>query len=113
MSRFVWLKAMVAAIGLAGFAGTGSASAQDWSNYLHWPYVPPQVPGNGFEYNTLYDGFYLYPREQRIVPQIQGPYYHNFYGGYKILGFPRHPHGWHDWNKKKFYQGNHFALDVF
>ncbi len=113
MSRFVWLKAMVAAIGLTGFAGAGSASAQDWSNYLHWPYVPPQVPGNGFEYNTLYDGFYLYPREQRIVPQIQGPYYRNFYGGYKVFGFPRHPHGWHDWNKKKFYQGNHFALDVF
>ena len=52
-------------------------------------------------------------REQRIVPQIQGPYYRNYYGGYRVLGFFRHPHGWHEWNKKKFYQGNHFTLDVF
>ena len=36
----------------AGFAGTRSARAQDWTDYLHWPYVPPQVPGNGFEYNA-------------------------------------------------------------
>ena len=52
------------------------------------------------------------PREQRIVPQIQGPYYHNFYGGKRHLGY-RHPWGWHEWNKKKFYQGYHFVLDVF
>ena len=69
-----------------------SAQAQDWTDYLHWPYVPPQVPGNGFEYQPLYDRFYLYPREQRIVPQIQGPYYRNFYGGKRILGL-RNPHG--------------------
>ena len=50
-----------------------------------------------------------YPREQRIVPQIQGPYYRNFYGGYRVFGVFRHPHGWHDWNKKKFYQGYHFS----
>ena len=50
----------------------------------------------------------MYPREQRIVPQIQGPYYRNFYGGKRHLG-NRHPHGWHDWNKKKFYQGYHFT----
>ena len=73
----------------------------------------PQVPGNGFEYNGLYDGWYHYPREQRIVPQIQGPYYRNYYGGYRVFGLFRHPHGWHDWDKKKFYQGSHFVLDVF
>ena len=62
----------------------------------------------------MYDRFYLYPRDQRIVPQIQGPYYRNFYGGKRILG-QRNPHGcFHDWDhKKKFYQGAHFALDVF
>ena len=48
----------------------------------------------------------------RIVPQIQGPYYRNFYGGYRVLGC-RHPHGWHDWNKKRWYEGYHFYLDVF
>ena len=112
MTRRSLLKALVLAGSLAGLAG-GSARAQDWTDYLHWPYVPPQVPGNGHEYNALYDGFYLYPREQRIVPQIQGPYYRNFYGGKRHLGM-RHPHGiFHDWNKKKFYQGNHFYLDVF
>ena len=94
-------------------SGSGPpARAQDWTDYLHWPYVPPQVPGNGFQVNSLHDRFYLYPREQRIVPQVQGPYYRNFYGGYRVLGC-RHPHGWQDWNKKKFYQGYHFYLDVF
>ena len=112
MSRGSWLKALTVAAALTGFAGGSPAKAQDWTDYLHWPYVPPQVPGNGFEYNGLYDKFYTYPREQRIVPQIQGPYYRNFYGGKRHLGY-RHPNGWHEWNKKKFYQGYHFYLDVF
>ena len=113
MTRRTSLRAAVLAAGLFACALGGSARAQDWTDYLHWPYVPPQAPGNPMEANGLYDGFYLYPREQRIVPQIQGPYYRNFYGGKRILGF-RHPHGcFHDWNKKKFYSGNHFMLDVF
>lgn len=112
MSRASWLKAFALAAALLGFQGAGTARAQDWTDYLHWPYVPPQTPGTGYSNSALYDGHYLYPREQRIVPQIQGPYYRNYYGGYRVLGF-RHPHGWHDWNKKKFYQGYHFYLDVF
>lgn len=113
MPRRTLLKAFVIAGGLLGLAATTPAQAQDYTDYLHWPYTPPQVPGSGAQYNSLYDGWYLYPREQRIVPQIQGPYYRNFYGGKRILGM-RHPHGlFHDWNKKKFYQGNHFVLDVF
>ena len=111
MSRGSWLKALALAAALGGFAG-GTAKAADWTDYLHWPYVPPQVPAAGFQSNSLYDGHYLYPKEQRIVPQIQGPYYRNYYGGYRVLGM-RHPHGWHDWNNKKFYQGYHFYLDVF
>lgn len=98
---------------MVGLGGVSSAKAQDWSDYLRWPYTPPQVPGNGFEYKSLHDGFYLYPREQRIVPQIQGPYYDNFYGGRRIFGF-RKPHGGvHGLNKMRYYQGYHFALDVF
>ena len=112
MARAPWIKAFALSAALISFLGAGSAQAQDWTDYLHWPYVPPQVPGNGFEYRGLYDGYYLYPREQRIVPQIQSKYYRNFYGGKRVLGM-RHPHGWHDWNKKKFYQGYHFYLDVF
>ncbi len=112
MSRRTLVGAVVLTAALFGSAGAGSAKAQDWTDYLHWPYVPPQVPGNGFQQSPLYDRFYLYPRDQRIVPQIQGPYYRNFYGGKRHLGF-RHPNGWHEWNKKKFYQGNHFTLDVF
>jgi hypothetical protein len=107
------LKAAVLAVGLMGLSSGASARAQDWTNYLHWPYTPPQVPGNGFEYNALHDGWYLYPREQRIVPQIQSPYYRNFYGGKRVLGM-RNPHGlFHDWNKKRWYEGNHFVMDVF
>ena len=110
MSLRSLLKAFVLTLTLAGVR---SAQAQDWTDYLHWPYVPPQVPGNGFQYNALYDGFYLYPRHQRIVPQIQSPYYRNFYGGMRVLGH-RLPHGFfHDWNKKRYYEGNHFMLDVF
>jgi hypothetical protein len=112
VSRTSLLKALVLGLALAGASGARSAQAQDWTDYLHWPYVPPQVPGNGFEYRSLYDKFYLYPREQRIVPQIQGPYYRNFYGGKRHLGM-RHPYGHHEWNNKKFYQGYHFFLDVF
>ena len=112
VSRRAWIRAFAFAAVLSGFVGTGSAKAQDWTDYLHWPYNPPQGPGNGYEYSGLYDKWYRYPREQRIVPQIQGPLYRNFYGGKRHLGF-RHPDGWHDWNKKKFYKGNHFILDVF
>ncbi|HEV3121430.1 MAG TPA: hypothetical protein VGY53_05985 [Isosphaeraceae bacterium] len=113
MSRASLLKSVALSLAFAGICGVGSARAQDWTDYLHWPYVPPQVPGTGFEYRSLYDGFYLYPRQQRIVPQIQGPYYRNFYGGKRILG-QRSPNGWfHDWNKKRFYEGYHYYLDVF
>ena len=73
------LKALALAGILLGFAGAPSARAQDWSDYLHWPYTPPQVPGNGFQHQPLYDRWYLYPRDMRIKPQIQGPYYYNYY----------------------------------
>jgi hypothetical protein len=112
VSRYGWFGSLVLAVALIG--GLGSAArAQDWTDYLHWPYTPPQYPGSGFEYKSLHDGWYTYPREQRIVPQIQGPYYRNYYGGKRILGM-RHPHTWfHEWNNKKFYSGYHFFLDVF
>ncbi len=112
MPRGAIVKAFLMAMALGALSGVNPAKAQDWGDYLHWPYVPPQSPGNGFEYNGLYDGFYTYPREQRIVPQIQGPYYRNFYGGMRILGH-RHPNGFHGLNKQKFYTGYHHALDVF
>jgi hypothetical protein len=111
--RFSLIKAFAIAVALLGLGSVNPAKAQDWSDYLHWPYTPPQVPGNGFEYRSLYDGFYLYPREQRIVPQIQGPYYRNFYGGKRILGKRSPNTGHHGLNKMRYYQGYHFALDVF
>jgi hypothetical protein len=113
VSRSTLIKSLALTFALLGFAGAESAKAQDWSDYLHWPYVPPQVPGNGFEYRALHDGFYLYPKEQRIVPQIQGPYYKNFYGGQRVFGHRWPNGGVHGLNKMKFYQGYHFALDVF
>jgi hypothetical protein len=107
------IKVLALAGALVGFAGSGQAKAQDWGDYLHWPYVPPQMPGNGFEYRSLYDGFYVYPREQRIVPQIQSKYYRNYYGGQRVWGI-RKKLGLYDIDySKHFYQGNHFALDVF
>jgi hypothetical protein len=113
MSRSTFFKAFALTIALLGVTGANPAKAQDWGDYLHWPYNPPQVPANGFEYKSLYDGFYTYPREQRIVPQIQGPLYRNFYGGKRVFGI-RHPAGGvHGLNKMKYYQGYHFTLDVF
>ncbi len=112
MSRDLLRKALLLGVVLLGLGSFSSARAQNFNDYLYWPYVPPQTPGNGFDYKPLYDGFYTYPREQRIVPQIQGPYYHNYYGGKRILGI-RSPHGFHDWRKKRWYKGYHFVLDVF
>jgi len=121
VSRASWLKAFALTAVLLGFGGAGSAVAQDWTDYLHWPYVPPQVPGNGFEYKSLYDGYYVYPRTQRIVPQIQGPYYRNFYGGYRIFGIriPQSvgiplPNNLYDFSlERRWHEGHHFTLDVF
>ena len=113
MSRGSWIKALTLAVALLGLGGLNSAQAQDWTDYLHWPYVPPQVPGNGFDYNGLYDGWYKYPREQRIVPQIQGPYYRNFYGGKMNLGWRRSINWPHGINKSRYYSGYHYVLDVF
>ena len=112
MSRGSFLKSIVLSTALLGLSGY-SAKAQDWSDYLHWPYVPPQAQGSGFEYKGLNDGYFVYPREQRIVPQIQGPFYRNYYGGTRKAGFHKYAEALHPWNKRKFYQGNHYILDVF
>src|SRR5262249_27470419 len=110
-------RSVIKALALAGavfaLGRLGSpAKAQRYNDFLHWPYVPPQTPGNGFEYRSLYDTWYVYPREQRIVPQIQGAHYRNFYGGKRVLGI-RKVLGFYDIDyMKKYYVGNHFALDV-
>ena len=111
MSRASWIKALALTVALLGLGGS-SAQAQDWTDYLHWPYVPPQVPGNGFEYNGLHDGLYTYPREQRIVPQIQGPYYRNFYGGYRVVGLPP-PARLARVEQEEVLPGQSLPLDVF
>lgn len=111
MNRPSLRKAVLSAVAFLALP-IGAAQAQDWGNYLHWPYSPPQTPGNGFQYQPLHDNFYLYPREQRIVPQIQGPLYRNYYGGKRILGH-RFPNEHHDWTNKKYYSGYHHTLDVF
>ena len=112
MSKGTLLKSLVLATALLGLSGL-SAKAQDWSDYLHWPYTPPQYPGSGHEYKALYDGWYVYPKEQRIVPQIQGPFYRNYYGGTRIGGIHKYAEAHHPWYKRKYYQGHHYILDVF
>ena len=112
MSRGSLLKSFVLATALLGLSGL-SAKAQDWSDYMHWPYNPPQNPGAGHDYKALYDGWYLYPKEQRIVPQIQGPFYRNYYGGTRQAGIHKYAEAHHPWYKRKYYQGHHYILDVF
>ena len=113
MSRSSWIKVMALAFARRRVRGGRVGQGSGLERLLPLALLPPQVPGNGFEYNGLYDGWYRYPREQRIVPQIQGPYYRNEYGGHRIFGMFSHPNGWHGWQKKKFYQGMHFTMDVF
>lgn len=108
MSRRLLLGAVFLTAAFAGLSAPRAAQAQDYTDYLHWPYTPPQANGGA----QLYDGWYLYPREQRIVPQIQGPYYRNYYGGKRRFGM-RHPNDHREWNNKKFYSGYHYFLDVF
>ena len=112
MSRGSLLKSFVLATAMLGLSGL-SAKAQDWTDYMHWPYSPPQNPGTGFEYKALHDGWYTYPKEQRIVPQIQGPFYRNYYGGYRLGGIHKYAQAHYPWSQRKFYQGNHYILDVF
>jgi hypothetical protein len=112
VSRGSLLRTLVLSAGLIGLSGL-SARAQDWSDYLHWPYVPPQNVGSGFEYKSLNDGWYLYPKEQRIVPQIQGPFYRNYYGGTRQFGIHKYAEAHHPWNKRRYYKGYHYFLDVF
>ncbi len=113
-TRFATQLALLTALILGGAL---TAQAQDYDRFMHWPYVPPQVPGNGFDYKPIYDGFYLYPKEMRIQPQIQGSNYYNFYGGQRLFGHFRRswiPWGFNHPNKPpKYYQGYHFVLDVF
>lgn len=111
MNRLSLCKALLGAVAFLALP-VGAAQAQDWGDYMHWPYNPPQNPGNGFQYQSLHDNWYLYPKEQRIVPQIQGPYYRNFYGGKRLFGH-RVPNDHREWNNKKYYSGYHFFLDVF
>jgi len=112
VSRGSLVKGLFLALALISQAGV-SAKAQDWSDYLHWPYVPPQDANSGFEYKPLYDNYYTYPREQRIVPQIQGPFYRNFYGGQRVAGHRRNAQSIHAPGMRKFYEGHHYILDVF
>lgn len=110
MSRSFALKSLLMIAALAVLPS--AAQAEDWDDYMHWPYKAPQNPGNGFQYRPLYDNWYLYPREQRIVPQIQGPYYRNFYGGTRVLGH-RFNNFHRNQNNMPYYHGHHFTLDVF
>ncbi len=112
MSRGSLLRTLVLSAALIGLSSL-SAKAQDWSDYLHWPYTPPQTPGSGHEYKALYDGWYQYPKEQRIVPQIQGPFYRNYYGGTRTFGIQKYAEAHHPWYKRKYYKGYHYILDVF
>lgn len=112
MTRLVKLKFLAIAF-LLSLSAASSVKAQDWGDYLHWPYVPPQNAANGFNYQPLYDNWYVYPREQRIVPQIQSKYYMNYYGGQRVLGIHKQPFGVHGNTKKRYYQGHHYTLDVF
>lgn len=114
MSRARLVKLAIAALMLLGMGVFSPSQAQDWDKYYHWPQTPPQVPANGYDYSSLYDGFYVYPRDQRIVPQIQSPYYRNFYGGQRHFGlFSKESKLFKSSGHLRFYQGYHFTLDVF
>jgi hypothetical protein len=70
-------------------------TTQDWNRFYHYPFV--YYPQNfwGSEYYRSADSlYYRYPPEMRIP--VYNRKWHNYYP-----------------NRRKYYQGHHFVLDVF
>jgi hypothetical protein len=70
-------------------------TTQDWQRFYHYPYVyyPQNFWGNEY-YRSADSLYYRYPPEMRIP--VYNRHWHNYYP-----------------SPRKFYQGAHFALDVF
>ena len=80
VSRASWLKALALARPCsASRVGLGEGPGLDRLPALALRAAPG--PRQRVRIQRALRRLYLYPREQRIVPQIQGPYYRNFYGG--------------------------------
>ncbi len=113
MTRSTWIKAFVLAAAFAGvWRRRNGLSRRIGPTICTGPMFRPRSPAvvpttRGCTTNSTST-----PKNSESSPRIQGPYYRNYYGGKRIFGL-RHPHGWHDWDKKKYYQGHHFILDVF
>jgi hypothetical protein len=89
-----WLRGVAMAIGVWAFGLTGSANADEWGRYYHWPYHSmQQYQWSPYEYERTYGG-YRYPPEMRVYPTR---------------------HGYRDWHtaRKPWYRGHHFYLDRF
>jgi hypothetical protein len=70
-------------------------STMDWNRLWHYPYVyyPQNYWGNEY-YRSADSLYYRYPPEMRIP--VYNRHWHNYYP-----------------SPRKYYQGHHFALDVF
>jgi hypothetical protein len=94
MQAKFWLRPIAIAFGVWAFSLLGSAKADEWGRYYHWPYHDiQQYQWSPYEYERTYGGF-RYPPEMRV---------YNTMPGYRNWATVRKP----------YYRGYHFVLDRF
>ena len=96
--------AIIAALAVAGLAG--SAAADDWGRFYHYPYsYTPynyRKPFDSKDFDTTKNGYPAYPQYMAFPP-----YYR------KDLYYPYLKHMRPGNNPSRYYQGLHYNLDVF
>lgn len=93
----------LAVLAMAAFAG--SAKAEDWGRFYHYPHsyfpINYRKPFKSSDYDTRY-GYPMYPQYQAMPPYFRKDLYYDYHRFMKPGNNPKH-----------HYQGNHFILDVF
>lgn len=90
---------------ILGVLAAGSAAAEDWGRYYHYPYsyFPQNYtrPFRSKDFNGTY-GYPMYPAMMAFPPYFR-----------RDLFYPYHWVNKPGNNPCKYYQGNHHVLDVF
>ena len=102
------LKARSILFGLAALVVLGSVSsakATEWGRFYHYPYsnfpVNYRQPFRSSDFDTR-NGYPMYPQYMAMPPYFRNDLHYQYHYFMKPGNNPR-----------RFYQGNHFILDVF